>query len=101
MVYDNAPDADTVGKWLPAGAVRCIITSRFAGFDSIAAVTALDHWPDAVTADYLLARTGRNDKEGALQLAQGLGGLPLAAEQAAVFLKDQKGISFDDYAAGA
>jgi tetratricopeptide (TPR) repeat protein len=39
------------------------------------------------------------DSEGALRLAYALGGLPLAAEQAAVFLKDRKGISFDDYAA--
>jgi tetratricopeptide (TPR) repeat protein len=99
MVYDNAPDADTVGKWLPAGAVRCIITSRFAGFDSIATVTALDNWPDDVTADYLLVRTGRSDKDGALRLARALGGLPLAAEQAAVHLRPRAGTSFDDYAA--
>jgi hypothetical protein len=99
MVYDNAPDPDTVAKWLPAGAVRCLITSRFAGFDGIASVTALEHWSDEVTADYLLARTGRNDKAGALRLAHALGGLPLAAEQAAVHLRPRAGTSFDDYAA--
>lgn len=99
MVYDNAPDADTVAKWLPAGAVRCIVTSRFAGFDTIATVTALDQWSDQVTADYLLARTGREDKAGALRLARALGGLPLAAEQAAVHLRPRAGTSFDDYAA--
>jgi tetratricopeptide (TPR) repeat protein len=98
MVYDNAPYADVIRKWLPAGRVRCLITSRFAAFDSVATVTRLDQWSDDVTADYLLARTGRNEKEGALRLAHSLGGLPLAAEQAAVFLKDRKGISFDDYA---
>jgi tetratricopeptide (TPR) repeat protein len=99
MVYDNAPDADAIVKWLPTGAVRCIITSRFSGFDGIATVTPLDHWSDQVTADYLLARTARADKDGALRLAHALGGLPLAAEQAAVFLKDRTGISFDSYAA--
>lgn len=99
MIYDNAPNPDAVGKWLPAGAVRCVITSRFSGFDGIASVTKLDQWSDEVTADYLLARTGRDDKAGALRLAHTLGGLPLAAEQAAVFLRDRKGISFDDYAA--
>src|SRR5262249_10606959 len=33
-----------------------------------------------------------------LRLADALGGLPLAAEQAAVFLRERKGISFDNYA---
>lgn len=98
MVYDNAPNADVVAKWLPAGAVRCLITSRFQGFDGIAHVTSLDQWSDEVTGEYLLVRTGRDDKDGALRLAHALDGLPLAAEQAAVFLKDRKGISFDDYA---
>jgi tetratricopeptide (TPR) repeat protein len=99
MVYDNAPNADAVGKWLPVGgAARCIITSRFTGFDSMASITAIDQWSDQVTADYLLARTARSDKDGASRLAHTLGGLPLAAEQAAVFLKDRKGINFDEYA---
>ena len=98
MVYDNTPNPDAVAKWLPVGAVQCIITSRFAAFDSIAKVTSLDQWPDDVTADYLLARTGREDRTGALRLAHALGGLPLASEQAAAFLRDRKGISFDDYA---
>jgi tetratricopeptide (TPR) repeat protein len=99
MVYDNAPNVDAISKWLPTGLVRCLITSRFAGFDGVAQVTSLDQWSNDVTADYLLSRTGRDDKAGALRLAHTLGGLPLAAEQAAVFLKNRKGISFDAYAA--
>jgi tetratricopeptide (TPR) repeat protein len=99
MVYDNAPNADALAKWLPAGAVRCLITSRFTGFDNLATVTPLDRWSDEVTSDYLLVRTARDDKGAALRLAHALGGLPVAAEQAAVFLKDRKGITFDAYAA--
>ena len=98
MVYDNAPNADVISKWLPTGSVRCLITSRFTSFDGIARVTPLDQWSDEVTADYLLARTRRDDRAAALRLAHALAGLPLAAEQAALFLKDRKGISFDDYA---
>lgn len=52
-----------------------------------------------MTTEYLLTRTGRDDAEGAARLAKSLGGLPLAAEQAAGFLATRKGISFDDYAA--
>jgi hypothetical protein len=91
LVYDNAPNADAVDNWLPTGAVRCLITSRSGAFDHLAKVTNLDQWSDQVTADYLLSRTERRDKDGALRLAHALGGLPLAAEQAAVFLKDRKG----------
>jgi hypothetical protein len=39
MVYDNAQNADVVAKWLPLGAVRCLITSRFTGFDGVATIT--------------------------------------------------------------
>jgi hypothetical protein len=97
LVYDNAPNPDSVRKHLPHGATRCIITSRFTEFGDIAQVTRLDKWPDEVTRDYLLSRTGRNDGAGALRLAKTLEGLPLATEQAAAFLKTRAGISFDDY----
>jgi tetratricopeptide (TPR) repeat protein len=97
LVYDNAPNPDAVAKWLPVGAVRCLITSRHAEFGTIAPVTRLDQWPDKVTADYLLTRTKRNDADGAARLAKHLGGLPLAAEQAAVYLSPRGGVSFDDY----
>jgi TIR domain/NB-ARC domain len=97
LVYDNAPNPDGVRKHLPHGAARCIITSRFTEFGDIAQVTHLDKWPDDVTRDYLLLRTGRNDVGGALRLAKTLEGLPLAAEQTAAFLKTRAGISFDDY----
>jgi hypothetical protein len=99
LVYDNAPNPDSVRKYLPSGAVRCVITSRFTEFGDIAPVVRLDKWSNEVTRDYLLSRTGRNDEDGAFRLAAILAGLPLAAEQAAVFLSPRKGVSFDDYAA--
>jgi tetratricopeptide (TPR) repeat protein len=98
MVYDNAPNPDAVRKWLPVGAVRAIITSRFTEFEDLAPVIRVDQWADDVTAEYLLARTGRDDAEDAARLAKLLSGLPLAAEQAATFLRTRKGISFDAYA---
>jgi tetratricopeptide (TPR) repeat protein len=97
LVYDNAPNPDAVRKWLPVGAVRCLITSRNTEFGAIAPVARLDQWPDEVTADYLLTRTRRNDAAGAARLAKCLGGLPLAAEQAAVYLDPRAGVSFDEY----
>lgn len=99
VVYDNAANPDAVARWLPVGTVRCLMTSRNTEFSSIAPVTRLDQWPDDVTADYLLTRTRRNDTAGAARLAKRLGGLPLAAEQAAVYLGPRGGVSFDDYGA--
>jgi tetratricopeptide (TPR) repeat protein len=99
LVYDNAPNPDAVTKWLPTGAVRCLITSRFTEFGGIAPVTRIDQWSDEVTAGYLLSRTERDDAAGAARLAKSLGGLPLAAEQAAVYLRPRAGVSYDDYAA--
>ncbi len=60
LVYDNAPNPDAVRKWLPIGAARCIITSRFTQWD-FAPVTRLDQWSNEVTAEYLLTRTNRDD----------------------------------------
>jgi tetratricopeptide (TPR) repeat protein len=99
LIYDNAPNPDAVSKWLPEGAVRCLITSRSTNFGAVAAVTLLDYWPVDVTTDYLLSRTERKDSAGAVRLAHALGGLPLAAEQAATYLGPRAGVSFDDYAA--
>jgi tetratricopeptide (TPR) repeat protein len=98
LVYDNVPNPDAVRDWLPIGAARTLITSRSTAFGNVAKVTPLDQWPEHVTAEYLLSRTGRDDAAGAARLAKDLGGLPLAAEQAAAFLETRAGISFDSYA---
>jgi tetratricopeptide (TPR) repeat protein len=98
LVYDNAPNPDSVRKWLPEGTVRSLITSRFAEFGDLARVMPLDYWPEQVTTEYLLSRSGRNDVGGATRLARILGGLPLAAEPAATYLRPRAGVRFDDYA---
>src|SRR5262249_35919293 len=56
LVYDGAPNPDAVRNWLGTGNVRCLITSRFTEFESIAPVTRLDRWSPDVTANYLLSR---------------------------------------------
>ncbi|HSF96702.1 MAG TPA: tetratricopeptide repeat protein [Thermohalobaculum sp.] len=106
LIYDNVPNADgpryrlpsgETGSWLPQGSARVLITSRVQDFTGLAQVTRLDEWDLATTADYLLRVTGRADREGAEALAAKLGGLPLAADQAAAFLKGRPGIGFAQY----
>jgi TIR domain/NB-ARC domain len=65
LVFDNARSPDAVRSWLPTGAVRCLVTSRFTEFWDIAQVSRLDQWSDAAATNYLLSRTRRQDAGGA------------------------------------
>jgi Tetratricopeptide repeat len=87
VLFDNVPDLAAVEAFLPpAGPGRVLVTSQS------------QHWPPgwtaqvpvldpAVAAQFLIARTGDTDHGAALGLAQELGGLPLALEQAAAYMQ--------------
>jgi len=87
LVFDNAPDQALVERFLPpAGNGRVLVT------------TQSQHWPPgqaldvpvldpAVAAGFLVNRTGDSDQAAARQLADELGGLPLALEQAAAYMQ--------------
>ena len=96
VVFDNATDLATVQRFIPpAGPGRVVITSQN------------QHWPPGwamqvpvldveVAAGFLVARTGDADRAAARELAAGLGGLPLALEQAAAYMQ-ATGISLAGY----
>ena len=83
LLFDNAPGlAALQGVLPPKGHGQVLITSQD------------PHWPgrqavdvpvlgQEVAAGFLQARTGSDDQDAALELADELGGLPLALEQAA------------------
>jgi hypothetical protein len=87
VVFDNAPDRESVAPFVPpAGPGRVLIT------------TQNQHWPPGqaldvpvldpeVAADFLVNRTGDPDRAAARELADQLGGLPLALEQAAAYMQ--------------
>ncbi|MGD0373676.1 MAG: tetratricopeptide repeat protein [Streptosporangiaceae bacterium] len=87
VVFDNVTDQVSVQRFVPpAGRGRVLIT------------TQNQHWPpgqaldvpvlDAeVAAGFLVNRTGDPDRAAARQLAEALGGLPLALEQAAAYMQ--------------
>lgn len=93
LVFDNADDADDIGAWLPAAPQpagvpgHVLITTRRGGFDSFGPVMDLDviDLPDAVR----LLRTRLPDLDQATgeAIAEELGRLPLALEQAAAYMK--------------
>jgi hypothetical protein len=86
LIFDNAADLASVGKFLPpAGPGRVLITSQNPNWPrQVLDVTVLD--PD-VAAGFLVSRTGDPDRQAARDLADVLGGLPLALEQAAAYVQ--------------
>ena len=87
LVFDNAPDRASVAPFVPpAGPGRVLITSRnqiWPPGQSLD-VPVLD---PQVAAEFLGNRTGDPDRQAAGELADVLGGLPLALEQAAAYVQ--------------
>jgi Domain of unknown function (DUF4062)/Tetratricopeptide repeat len=87
LIFDNAPDRASVEPFLPrAGDGRVLITSRNAFWPPGQAleVPVLDLDAAAI---FLATRTGDADHQAALGLAEAVGGLPLALEQAAAYIQ--------------
>jgi hypothetical protein len=87
LVFDNAPDRASVETFLPPdGPGRVLITSQNPNWPHGQAldVPVLDA---EISADFLVKRTGDPVKQAAIELAEELGGLPLALEQAAAYVQ--------------
>ena len=85
LLFDNAPGPEAVEAFVPpVGDGRVLITSRNALWPPGQAleVPVLDL---EAAADFLVARTGDADRQAAVALAEAVGGLPLALEQAAAY----------------
>jgi hypothetical protein len=87
VVFDNVTDRASVQRFVPpAGRGRVLIT------------TQNQHWPPGqaldvpvldteIAAGFLVNRTADPDRSAARELAEALGGLPLALEQAAAYMQ--------------
>ena len=92
LIFDNADQTTDIGPWLPTGPMppgipgHVIVTTRRGGFAAMGPVLDLDviGLPDAVRM--LRARVPRLGQQTGKQIAQELGRLPLALEQAAAWL---------------
>ena len=89
LVFDNVPDPAAVrGMVPPAGGGRVVITTQHGSWPGgyQLEVSALDR---DVAAGLLLARVGAGstEEQAAAELADELGGLPLALEQAAAYVR--------------
>ncbi|HUU46892.1 MAG TPA: FxSxx-COOH system tetratricopeptide repeat protein [Acidobacteriota bacterium] len=98
LIFDNVPHPKDVTAYLPkAPTGHVIVTSRDRNWGGVAAplqVMKMDR-PDAI--EFLLRRTGKDDKEAANKLAEMLGDFPLLLEQAASYMIES-GLTLSEYA---
>jgi tetratricopeptide (TPR) repeat protein len=95
LVFDNAEDPADLRPWWPPNSGRVLVTSRNQAWSGLAATIAVDVLPRAEAIAFLGRRLDRHDP--ALdRLADALGDLPLALEQAAAYV-DETAIAVNDY----
>jgi tetratricopeptide (TPR) repeat protein len=87
LIYDNALTADAIRPYLPrGGGARVLVTSNAPAWRGVAEPVEIRLWPTEIGAEFLIARSGRQDERAAAEaLSEALGGLPLAHEQAAAY----------------
>jgi len=97
LVFDNAKDRADVYDYIPQGKTgHVLITSRNANWREIATLLDVKVLERKESVDLLLKRTGYTDREAADTLADALGDLPLALEQAGAYM-DATRRSLSDY----
>ncbi|MDP6637214.1 MAG: FxSxx-COOH system tetratricopeptide repeat protein [Phycisphaerae bacterium] len=97
LIFDNAPDPGSIRDYLPHGNTgHIIITSRHQAWKGIAEPVSVQVLDADEAVEFLLKRTGRTDRPAAERLAEMLGRLPLALEQAGAYI-ESTACSIDDY----
>jgi len=107
IIFDNAEEPRDLRPFLPQGRGSVLITSRNPNWGALAHPLEVRTLPRDKAIEFLLARAGKNlttestentEKKNAGALADALGCLPLALEQAGAYI-EASGISFADYLA--
>nr|CBH39267.1 conserved hypothetical protein, containing TPR repeats [uncultured archaeon] len=97
LIFDNAQDPGEIRNYLPlGGAGHIIITSRNPLWGGVAKLMPAHVFDRAESIEFLCKRTGQEDKDAADALADELGDLPLALEQAGAYI-ETTGISLTEY----
>ncbi|GGN76857.1 SARP family transcriptional regulator [Actinoplanes lobatus] len=87
LIFDNAADLNHLRSWLPDTRTgRIVITSRNADWEGYATPFRVPVFDDDEALRFLLSQVG-GDGTNAARLAERLGNLPLALEQAAAFCR--------------
>ena len=97
LVFDNVGESAALRPYLPRGTVgHVLITSRNPLWRGVASALPVRVFARADAVAFLLQRTGDTDAAAATTLAEMLGDLPLALEQAGAYI-EATGISLAAY----
>jgi len=96
LIYDNAPEPSVVHPYLPSGQGHVLITSRSRSWATEANAIEVDVFSPDESTTLLRARWQELTDQDALALAERLGRLPLALEQA-VAAHTQTGMPLVEY----
>lgn len=97
LVFDNAENLDAVSEYLPqSGPGRVLVTSRNAEWSRVAETLEVDVFTRQESIGLLRRRDPDVTEDDANQLAEALGDLPLAVEQASTW-RATTGMTVPDY----
>ncbi len=97
LIFDNADQPEDINDIVPRGPGHVLITSRNHRWQSVVDTVLVDVFSRAESVTFLNKRVSNAISElDAVQLAQELGDLPLALEQAGA-LQAETGMSVDEY----
>ena len=89
LIFDNASDRSLVSKYVPQGrSGHVLITSRNPVWGNLALPLTIPLLSEPEAVSFLLKRTGSKDEKAATELAELLGYLPLALEQAGAYVEE-------------
>jgi len=84
VIFDDVTDVAVVSNYLPSpGHTQVVLTSTSRAVERLGQAVSVDIFDRATSVTFLRAATGLDDDLGAVELANELGGLPLALAQAA------------------
>jgi len=91
VIFDNAEPTPQVTSLFPDGDGRLLVTSRDPAWHRLmSGVVAVEVWERDESVRFLKRRTGDRDNAAAGQLAEALGDLPLALEQAGAYCEAEQ-----------
>jgi tetratricopeptide (TPR) repeat protein len=97
LIFDNANDQSEIINYLPqGGGGHVLITSRNQNWRGVAQPLSVTVLTQEESVSFILKRTGQADRDIATLIAEELGNLPLALEQASAFI-EATGRSLSDY----
>lgn len=98
LVFDDAAGPESIRAHVPEGVTgHVLVTSVNPLWGTVARVHGLGRWTPSDAVEFLLERSGGQDREAAGEVAELLEHLPMALEQAGAYVRGT-GSSLGDYA---